>query len=337
MVKALLALTVISIHTVLWTKNRYIGFIGIPITRLAVPIFFLFSGYFFFKRARVLEKSKQLSLLKHSEKRYLQLYFFWFIVTFPVTYETMHYFANGILLGLKRLIFDGFLFGSTFFASWYIMGVILGIPIVYFASRFLNNKVLLVLAWLVNAFAVILTNYGLSPLGQSALNWLHSWPISISPSLSFMVGLVWIVIGKMFADGDLDKFVKPYAIYWAGGAMLLLYAEEFIVHRLHFVYYNDCYFMLLPVSVLLFGWLLTTHISVPYAREMRAFSTIAYCFHGSFVLCVKYLLQLAGLPVTRISQSVLFWLVTVIVSWFLTLLILKLQKVRGLAWLKLSH
>lgn len=335
--KALLALTVISIHTVLWTKNRYIGFIAIPITRLAVPIFFLFSGYFFFKRIRALSKADQPSLLKRSIIRYLQLYLFWFVVTFPVTYATMRYFANGFWFGLKRLFLDGFLFGSTFFASWYIMGVILGIPIVYFASRIMSNKVMLVIAWVINSFAVILTNYGLSPLGQAALNWLHSWPISISPSLSFMVGLLWIVIGKMFADGDLDKLINPRGIYWAMGAMLLLYGEELLVHRIHTMYYNDCYFMLLPVCMLFFGWLLTTHVNVPYAREMRAFSTIAYCFHGSLVLVIKYVLQVAGSPITRIYESLLLWAFVVVVSWILTLVILRLQHVRHLGWIRLSH
>lgn len=337
LLKGLLAVMVVAIHTVMLTKIHLISFISIPLVRTAVPIFFLLSSYFFFKRINSLPSSQHLGLLKKSVVRYLQLYGIWFVVTAPATFKATDYFSDGLAIGIKQLIIN-FIFGSTFFASWYIMALILGIPIIYFLSRSLNNRILLLIGFVFNAFAVLLTNYGLSPIGQTLLNWLHSWPIGMSPSLNFMVGLVWIVLGKMFADGDLNRLINKKSMYWTAFFLVLLYGEEFLTQWAHIVYYNDDYFMLLPVCTFFFGWLLTTNVKVPGHRFFRAFSTIAYCFHGSFAQGVSYLLSdRLNIQITRFSQSLLMWAFVVSVCSILTIMILRLEKVKGFGWLRLSH
>ena len=49
-VKAILALFIVGIHTILSISNSsyLVNLLVTPVFRTAVPIFFLFSGYFFF-------------------------------------------------------------------------------------------------------------------------------------------------------------------------------------------------------------------------------------------------------------------------------------------------
>ncbi|WP_229050107.1 hypothetical protein [Lacticaseibacillus paracasei] len=45
-----MAIFVIAIHTLLLSSSTKIGLVLLPLVRTAVPIFFLFSGYFFLKK-----------------------------------------------------------------------------------------------------------------------------------------------------------------------------------------------------------------------------------------------------------------------------------------------
>ena len=87
LVKSIMALFVIAIHTLLLSSSTKIGLMLLPLVRTAVPVFFLFSGYFFFKKMDKIPATEQLPFLKRNIIRYLQLYGIWFVITFPVTVE----------------------------------------------------------------------------------------------------------------------------------------------------------------------------------------------------------------------------------------------------------
>ena len=52
-----------------------------------------------------------------------------------------------------------FLISSTFASSWYIMSLVEGVILVYFASKKLNNKVLLGISFLTFAFITVIITY----------------------------------------------------------------------------------------------------------------------------------------------------------------------------------
>lgn len=336
LVKSIMALFVIAIHTLLLSSSTKIGLMLLPLVRTAVPVFFLFSGYFFFKKMDKIPATEQLPFLKRNIIRYLQLYVIWFVITFPVTVEVRKYFQHGLTQGILTIISNFFL-GSTFIASWYIMGLIIGIPIIYLLSKFINKWLLCTITLALNVYCVLLTNYGQTVVGKLLWSWTQNHFFGYSPYLSFIVGLLWLMIGKLFADGDLKALVNKRSKYFVGLFLVLLYFEEYGTYKAASSLYTDCFFMLIPLCTFFFGWILSTHWSVPGSRHLRAFSTIAYCFHASFAVVLKYLLMTAGIPVQRFRESLLVWFVTVFVSWLLTLLILRLEKFPFFKWLRLSH
>ncbi|RNE44632.1 hypothetical protein FAM8407_02204 [Lacticaseibacillus paracasei] len=274
--------------------------------------------------------------MKKNISRYLQLYGIWFVITFPVTIELRKYFQHGLFSGILTII-SNFFFGSTFVASWYIMGLIIGIPIIYLLSKFINKWVLFTITLALNAYCVLLTNYGQTGFGKLLWAWTENHFFGYSPFLSFIVGLLWLMIGKLFADGNLKVIANKRSKYFVVFFLPLLYIEEYVTFKTASSLYTDCFFMLIPLCTFFFGWIISTHWSIPGSRYLRAFSTIAYCFHASFALILKYLLMVAGMPVQRFRQSLLVWFVTVAMSWLLTLLILRLEKISFFSWLRLSY
>lgn len=230
-----------------------------------------------------------------------------------------------------------FFLGSTFIASWYIMALVIGMPLVYFASRLLNNWWLLLGAWLINVWCSLLSNWGLSPVGRTLWASLQASHIPIYPYMSFPIGLIWLVLGKMFADGDLNFLMKKTSLWLTAAATCVLYGEQYIVTTHHYILTNDSYIMLVPVAVSLFGFLLTTHLTLPHASWLRPFSTVTYCMHASLAMVIRFLLERHGLIIDRFLESLALWAVVVILSWLVTLLIIRLEKVQGLHWLRFSH
>ena len=334
--KAVLALMVIMIHTVMMTKIPVVNLILVPLVRLAVPLFFLFSGYFLFGKLQRTPKAQQWGVVKHSFVRYWQLYLFWFILDAPVTFANRHYFAQGIGNGLYAIV-TNVVFGSTFVASWYIAALAIDAVLLYVAAKFLSNRWLLGLTFIINIYCVLLTNYGATALGQALWAPMYHLPFWISPYIAFPVGLFWLVLGKVMAENkdrllSLKKSLWLLPIAFAG-----LFYEQYWVMMHHTMHVNDSFFMLMPVCFLLFSAMIQTHFSVPHAHYLRAYSTITYCFHASFAIALRFVLAKFGIVLYRFSQSVLLWAVTAIACVIVTVIIVNLEQVRGFGWLKVSH
>ena len=106
-----------------------------PLLRIAVPSFFLISSYLFFSKVTTLTDEKERRFaLKRLAKRNIFLYLFWVILQLPLIVFGHHYhvdfFTTGIWNTLKII-----LLGQGFTGSWYIITLVIGSVIVYFASK----------------------------------------------------------------------------------------------------------------------------------------------------------------------------------------------------------
>lgn len=79
------------------------------ICQVAVPFFFCFSSYIFFKRGKS---------VKAYIKRMLSLYLVWFIIEIPFIY--LRFFHHQPILPATKTFIVELLFHNTFFASWFI-------------------------------------------------------------------------------------------------------------------------------------------------------------------------------------------------------------------------
>ena len=144
---------IVAIHTGFIDQYIY------PTVRLAVPLFFIFSGFFAFSKIDSAKNlSAQKSILKNTISRYLKLYLFWFIVSLPLMIYFRYFFKEGFLKGIFIFIRQFFL-GSTFSASWFLMACMLGIIIVFHMSRHFSNKTLILLSIPFYLFATLLSEF----------------------------------------------------------------------------------------------------------------------------------------------------------------------------------
>ncbi len=298
--KIVLSLFVVAIHS-----NLLIHVLS-PWIRIAVPLFFIMSGYFFFSKLNCASNySQQKTFLKNFIIRNILLYAFWFICLLPIFLYIRrdllfgHGIIKGIFVFLKYLLLNG-----TFTASWYIVATIYGTLVIFFLLRKLPNALLIALASLLYIVATISSSYPQLIAENEITYFLYSgFTNYISPiPNSFVVAVAWLIIGKCFAEKTFkgNKFIY-IAIAIVSG--ILLFIESMLVKNLNGTFNNDCYFMLMPFCIGIFGIIKNCPaISVKYSINIRRCSTIIFVTHGAVGRIIgalfKFIFHKTCVPIT---------------------------------------
>lgn len=328
--KFIMSVFVVATHTGL--MDGYL----LPLVRLAVPVFFVLSGYFFFSKVNALEgeQDKRKYLLK-SVKHNLQLYGFWFVVLSPITFYIRGYFSGGVLKGIISLLHN-FLLGSTFQASWYITALIIGFVILFFLSKKCSNMMLLFLGIILYIPALLSSNYlFVSMLTESTIELYDSvTAVFLLPCRNFSAGLIFLVLGKLIAEKEDSQGNKRSCMKAALCFMLLIVEVLALFFGKVQIKDTDCFIMLPFVAYYLCRWVLSLKAEISCCGMLRKISTLSYCSHMAVFMIVGKLLSLLDIP--DFGNIIVFTL-TLMLTWAVGMLILKLEKYKLFGFLKYSH
>ena len=326
--KFLLSMFVVAIHIPLLPNLIN------PVIRTAVPLFFMMSSYFFWRKVLTLRYDRQPEVLGRFLKRNLRLYGFWFVALLPITLKVRGYFSGSILSGLLRLVQD-LLFYSTFRASWYIMALCIGMVIIFYVSRKISDGVLLVVSGLIHLIMCLFSNYyglieGCGPIVAAEEAYKA---VFVTVCNSFPVSFLWILLGKRFAEGKIGL---------SRGCSILITALSFVVvcveHVLVLRYdlraaATDYYVFLVPLCIGLFSLIQHAEVRCKCAPVLRKMSTIMYVLHSSAIvitsLVCRRLLGLGG-----VGADLLEFLMVILLCIAASVVFLKLEDKRGFHWLR---
>jgi hypothetical protein len=279
----------------------------LPLPRLAVPLFFIMTSYFFHLKLKSVtgDKERKDTLIKYV-RRNAQLYLFWSIVLLP-TVIVLHQswfrggFVNAIIQIIKGVFITGF-----FPASWFIIASVYSVVIVFVLSKWLNNVWLFIIALLVYTLALFDSNYG-GMLNEKTNTILNA--ADIRWSLNLPAALIWVVIGKFLADKPV--ILSKKVLYPLLAVAIVLYmVEAFFVNRYHFSVHNDCFLTSIVLCTLIFIAIgQSSDIQCKHALWLRKSSIIVYCVH----LTIIRLLKLASLYVFWLPNWAIYT-ITLIVS-----------------------
>ena len=327
--KYILSLMVVSIHSNLYPMVIY------PWVRLAVPLFFIISSYFFFSGLnQAFDNEERTRKLWKYIKRNARLYIFWFIVLLPYTLYIRNYFAEGVWMGMFQFI-KSLLFKSTFPASWYIQASIIAVSVIFFVSKKISNFSLFVISSLIYVVVILRSSYFDIVEINPFLNRFYVIYESIfcSPVFNASAAFIWIVIGKYFAENKIkiDSKVSAIGFFISCG---FLYGEWTWVRAMNGAYNNDCYFFLLPAAVFAFEILRKIEIA---KNKLTVFlgksSIIIYVTHIPMISVLSYIYN----SLFSIRNVVFVFASTIIICTVLSYVIFRLEKYSAFRWLKYSH
>lgn len=143
--KLVLAVFVIAAHSCpeQTVESDFIRNCLYQLWRVAVPLFFIFSGFLLWRKAKSLPKPEKLTRIKKFIRHSLKLYLVWTCIYLP--YSIYGFYLDGISVAKSAVIFlrNLFLVGENYFSwhLWYMHGMLVA-GVILFALVKWNYKLL---------------------------------------------------------------------------------------------------------------------------------------------------------------------------------------------------
>lgn len=273
--------------------------------RVAVPFFFMVSGYFVLSKLQS-DRHDAPALLKHFLKKALLMYALCILIYLPIALLTEP------SMGVKTLIVEVLLDGP-FYHLWYFPALILGTIITGFLLQHLTLKrTLLIVGGLYILGCSGDSYYGLSTQIPGLKQALEGW-YSISPYTRnglFMAPL-FLTLGVMLRQFQL-RFKHQQLLGITILTCGLMVLEGWFTYKLGWQKHNAMYLMLPVVMVALFSWLLQR--PAPPQPILRNLSATIYIIHPLVLLVLVFILSRIPVLSILVNNSLLEFILVAIFS-----------------------
>ncbi len=300
------ALLVIAIHTSpLSSINETADFILTRIfARIAVPFFFVTSGYFLITRY-----SRNADKLFKFIKKTALIYSAAIVIYLPINIYNNYFDMESLLPNIiKDIIFDG-----TLYHLWYLPASIIGAAIAWVLVKKTTYKT----AFVVGTFLYLIGMFGDSYYGISEnipiLNGFYDLIFQVSDYTrnGFFFAPIFFVIGGFLADDhkiiSLCKCACGFLI-----SFILMFSEAMVLHNLDLQRHDSMYIFLLPVTFYLFNFLL--YFKGKQIKFLRTSSLMIYIIHPMMIVTVRLFSKLFNLQKLFVENSIIHYISVCVVS-----------------------
>ena len=314
------AILIIMIHTSpLESINELADFIITrEVARIAVPFFFMVSGYYVVYSCYRKEVDEKQVLLRTMGKLG-SMYLATTLLYLPVRIYS-GYFDDGIRVAriLKDILFDG-----TFYHLWYLPATMLGFFLVYLISRLLSIHQSLVGALILYGIGLLGDSYyGIieqTIVGKVYAGLFHLFSYTRN---GIFFAPVFLMLGVLVRDEVENRTFSKYRFKRKYGCIILfgisfiaLITEGLLLHRYQIQRHDSMYLMLLPVMY--FGYQSLMSISPVNHKVNRRIPMIVYLIHPLRIVIVRMTANVLSLQTWLVENSIVYFLFVAILS-FLT-------------------
>lgn len=311
------AFLVVAIHTgVLSSFSETADFFltGV-LSRVAVPFFFMVSGFFLMPKI-----ARRLGAVLKIERKFLLLYGAAILLYLPLNFYAKQYFFADVPSLLRALFLDG-----TFYHLWYFPAIAEGLLLLSILQCFFSKKscmIICIFLYLIglggdsyygiaSAFEPFDSFYeAYFQIGAYTRNGLFFAPVFLC--------LGWIVSERTY------QLPKTEARMLTVISLCLLWIEGGLLHMFQLQRHDSMYFFLLPCMYGIFCVLLNT--SLPEKPVFRKTSMWIYLIHPWVIVIVRAFAGVFHLEALFVEQSFLHYLLVSVISYSLAVVLWKIQK-----------
>lgn len=300
------ALLIVAIHTSPLASFSATGdFIFTRIiARVAVPFFFVTSGFFLISRY-----SYNADKLRKFIKKTALIYAAAIVIYIPINIYNGYFSEDNLLPKIiKDIVFDG-----TLYHLWYLPAAIVGAVIAwYLVKQWAYRK----------AFAVTLVLYIVGLFGDSyygiaenipSLNSFYHLIFQVSDYTrnGIFFAPIFFVLGGYIADNN-DRLSFKKSIIGFATCFSLMFAEALTLHRFELQRHDSMYVFLLPSICFLFYFLM--HFKGKNRAQLRTISLIIYIIHPFVVVLIRLFAKITHLQNALVENSLIHYLLVCIIS-----------------------
>lgn len=320
--KFFMATMIVAIHTKAFEDIAIIEQFMSPFLSSAVPIFFVLSSYFLFRKMET--KGYSWDVYLPFLKRLLILYLFWFVVTLPTTLYSKLYYLDYGFSKLCWVVLKDFLFSYTFPGSWFLTALVVGSLLVFVLKKYLKASSSFLLGLAIIIFLYIHL-YQWLPQGFQKPYLFIQTHIRDVVELTPVTGIIWCSFGCVLARRDLiEKLSKKVGLVWCVISFILLYLIRVFLPE----EYKYLAIPFLVLSIIILTYSIKLKPSDVYLK-LRNLSILIYLIHFQ-VLYMTIILP-------HNTLHIVYYLIVLAISLLVAGLILLLENTRLLKILKQSH
>lgn len=283
--------------------------------RVAVPFFFMVSGYFVIGPWLKREDGSDRRMRNFLKKTVL-LYAISTLLYVPVLAYS-HQLPHDVWSLLRMIFFDG-----TYYHLWYFASIIVGTGVLFLLRRF--------------PFSVIgLVTFLLYIIGECGDLWYGAiadiplckgfYDILFSFSTYTRNGLFFAPV-FLYLGAAAHKQSKKHML-WLSVSVVLLVGEGLFTRYMGFQRFNSMYFSLLPVM-----WFLFMTLRKWQGRQIRYagdLSLVVYIIHPLVILALRYAVKVLPVMEVCIANSLLLFFLTAVLSFSIALFVVLMRDLYG--------
>lgn len=282
--KLIASILVVIIHCI----GYYFGASGRLFVRnicgMAVPFFFITSGYFFGLGLEKNKRSRKHYFVNY-EKKLIKMYIAWSIVGIPFMVKTYYNMYGSNFKYIFLLMIRNVFFSGTFGIYWYILSMIGASVLIYLFVIKNKLKLMYILSIIFFIFGILYVGFQDSLDKNIVFYYLFklTWIVFASERNFLMVGWFYMCIGYYIATHKINiNLLKSFMMFFIFTA--LKFGETY-VNSLQLLEGNEiCIFQSLQaMGFFLIALNLNLEFMEKYSKTMRELSSTIYFTHFLFI------------------------------------------------------
>ena len=301
------SLLVVAIHCSIFIEqySELYFIINNIISRIAVPFFFMTTGYFFYKKY-----SKNSNILKITILKLLQIYILWSIIYLAIELYSKaktNSINIGYLIGMiKRIIFSG-----SNAILWYIPASIISLIFISFFIKKNRFKSLFIVGLALYIFGMLGNSYNGIVHNTKFQQLINIYNIIFTNSKNGLcMGVIFISLGIFINKYNINKKLQRNNLLLVI-SILIMITEIAILNKYLNITSFDMYISLLFVVPLIFIILTKIKVNIKINSELfRNISLYIYVSHGVFLIITRAILEYLNLNAIKGISSIKFLIVS---------------------------
>ena len=300
------ALLIVAIHTSPLSSFSETGnFIFTRIvSRVAVPFFFMTSGFFLISRYTCNAEKLEAFI-----KKTTLIYGVAILLYIPINVYNGYFKMDNLLPNIiKDIVFDG-----TLYHLWYLPASIIGAAIAWYLVKKLNYPKALMVAsvlYLIGLFGD--SYYGITEK-ISCLNSLYTYIFQVTDYTRNCIffATIFFILGGFIADNrpqiTFGKSFLGFAI-----SLALMLGEAMILHHFDLQRHDSMYVFLLPCMYFLF--IVILHFKGKRLVSLRTASLIIYIIHPMMIVVIRLFSKLLHIQKLFVENSIVHYFAVCLTS-----------------------
>ena len=337
--KFICAILIIILHTApfaSYSKVLTVGFRNI-ITIIAVPFFFLTSGFLAFKKIDSLEGEKKKTYVFQYLKRLVVMYLIWTAVYF--VFVAIKWNRNGFSMSSVLEYIKDFFFEGSYSTIWFLPALFAATLIVYLLHKKFNYRTIFIIACVIYLFTLGGSSYyGLVtkvPAIKAVYDLYYSFFDSIKNGVCF--GMIFVSMGSMVSENE--EKIKQKMTAFRAFLPVVIFAVLLAIEALIIGFTNwnlrgvDTIIMLLPFTYFFVRFLLVWDIKISdrICIAMRKYSILMFLTQR----IPLSILELWFTDTFLVQNSMVFFATVLSSTLLISFVILQVSK--KITWLKFAY